>query len=141
MPGPELDLLDLDDLLALARLGRLLLLEEAVLAEIEDLADRRGRVGDDLDQIERRLVGQLLGVGEIDDAAILSFGVDELDLDGANVAIDARPAFLRRRGCLHRTTNGHSPVVGVSNPRRRKTHANPPLRAWALRTSRDGSER
>ena len=62
MPGPQLDLLDLDHLLALARLGGLLLLEEAVLAEIEDLADRRGRVGDDFDQIERSLVGELLGV-------------------------------------------------------------------------------
>ena len=78
---PELDLLDLDDLLTLARLGRLLLLEEAELAEIEDLADRRGGVGNDLDQIERRFVGELLSICEVDDAAILAFGVDKLDLD------------------------------------------------------------
>jgi hypothetical protein len=37
-------------------------------------------------------------------------------LDCADVAIDAGPAFLRRRGCFHRTTNGHSPVVGVKRP-------------------------
>jgi hypothetical protein len=34
-----------------------------------------------------------------------------LHLDGANIAIDARPAFLRRRGRLHGTTNGHSPRI------------------------------
>ena len=61
----------------------------------------------------RRLVGELLGICEIDDAAILPLGVNELDLDGANVAIDARPAFLRGRGCLHGSTNSHSPVAGV----------------------------
>ena len=46
---------------------------------------------------------------DVDGADVLSLGVDELDLQGANVAIDARPAFLRRRGRLHGTTNGHSP--------------------------------
>src|ERR1700677_3701822 len=61
-PRPQLDLLDLDYLLTLARFGGLLLLEKAILPEIEDLADRRGGVGDDFDQIERGLVGELLGV-------------------------------------------------------------------------------
>ena len=46
------------------------------------------------------LFGQFLRVGDIDDAAILAFGVDELDLDGANIPVDARPAFLRSRGGL-----------------------------------------
>ena len=40
----ELDLLDLDDLLVLAGLGRLLLLVELVFAVIQDLADRRARI-------------------------------------------------------------------------------------------------
>ena len=117
MPGLQLDLLDLDHLLTLARLGRLLLLKEAKLAEIEDLADRRGRVGNDFDQIERRFVSELLRVCKVDDAAILAFGVDKLDLDCADVAIGARPAFLRRRGCLHWTTNGHSPLVRADGAR------------------------
>jgi hypothetical protein len=38
---PELDLLDLDDLLFLAGLGLLFLLLEPVFAVIQDLADRR----------------------------------------------------------------------------------------------------
>ena len=111
MPGAQLDFLDLDDLLALALLGRFLLLEEAELSEIEDFADRRSGVGDDLDEIERGFFGQLLRVREIDDAAILAFGVDELNLNGADVAVDARPAFLRSRGGFHRTTNGLSPEI------------------------------
>src|SRR5579863_406934 len=118
--GSELDLLDLDDLLAFARLGGFLLLEKAELAEIEDLADRRARGGDDLDQVEPGIVGQLLRIGEIDDAAVLTFGVNELDLNGANVAIDARPAFLRGRGRLHGTANGHSPALMKTNGLRRR---------------------
>ena len=114
--GPELDFLDLDHLLALARLGRLLLLEEAVFPEIEDLADRRRGVGNDFDQIERGFFRELLRVGEIDDAAILAVGVDELNLNCADVAIDPRPAFLRRRDGLHGTTNGHSPVSACAAP-------------------------
>ena len=102
----ELDLLDLDDLLALALLGRLLLLEEAVLPEVEDLADRRGRVGDDLDEIEPASSARRCA-SAIDDAPILPFGVDKLDLNGADVSIDPRAAFLRRRGRFHGTTNGH----------------------------------
>jgi hypothetical protein len=39
--GAHLDLLDLDDLLVLARLGSLLLVGVFQLAEIEDLADWR----------------------------------------------------------------------------------------------------
>src|SRR5271165_6453456 len=81
---------------------------------------------------------ELLGVCEIDDAVIVTLGVNKLDLDCADVAIDAGPAFLRRRGCLHRTTNGHSPVVRVSGAL--GAHAKIPLRASALRAARDGSE-
>ena len=54
--GPELDLLDFDDLLPLARFGGLLLLEKTELAVVEDLADRRRCIGHDLDQIEPGLL-------------------------------------------------------------------------------------
>ena len=87
---PQFDFLDLHHLLTLARLRGLFLLEKAVFAEIEDLADRRGRVGDDFDQVERGFFGEPLGVCEIDDAVIVSLGVNELNLYGANVAIGAR---------------------------------------------------
>src|SRR5688572_13976266 len=55
--GAELDLLDLDRLLLLARFGLLLLLEEAEAPVIEDLAYRRDRVRRDLDEIEAGLLG------------------------------------------------------------------------------------
>jgi hypothetical protein len=45
---PQLDLLDLDDLLLLARFGGFLLRLIFVFAEIENLADRRDRVWRDL---------------------------------------------------------------------------------------------
>src|SRR5208283_5122205 len=133
--GPELDLLDLDHLLALARLGRLLLLEKPEFAEVEDLADGRGRIGDDFDQIERRLLGQALGVCEIDDAVIVPLGVYQLDLNCANVAIGSRPAFLRRRGCCHRTTNGY--LLLLSHPPCGRTSEPRPER-FAPRAVRDG---
>jgi hypothetical protein len=50
--GAELDLLDLDRLLLLARFGFAFLLFVLELAEIHDLADRRIGVGRDLDQVE-----------------------------------------------------------------------------------------
>src|SRR5258708_15904073 len=60
--GAQLDLLDLDDLLLLARLVAALLLLVFELAEIEDLDHRRVRVGGDLDEIETRLKGTLQGL-------------------------------------------------------------------------------
>jgi hypothetical protein len=53
----HLDLLDLDDLLVLARLGRLLLVGVFQLAEVEDLDDGRRGVGRNLDEIETGLFG------------------------------------------------------------------------------------
>src|SRR5271163_1382494 len=108
---PQLDLFDLDDLLTLTLLGRLLLLEEAEFAEIENFADRRARVGDDLHEIQRGVFRQLDGIREIRHAAIVALGVYELDLDGANIAINPRAAFLRRRDGLHGTTNWLSPQI------------------------------
>ena len=82
----ELDLLDLDDLLPLALLGGFLLLEKAEFAEVENFADRRLGVGNDLDEIEPGFLGKSLRVGEIDDPA--DFGPRR------------RSAELERRGCL-----------------------------------------
>ena len=53
----HLDLFDLDDLLVLARLGRLFLVGVFQLAEIEDLGDWRIRIGRNLDEIEPGLFG------------------------------------------------------------------------------------
>ena len=56
--GTQLDFLDLDGLLLLARLGGLLLLEEAVFAVVEDLADGRGGVRRDLHEVEAGVLGE-----------------------------------------------------------------------------------
>ena len=63
----KLDLLDFDQLLALARLALFLLFLELELAVIEDLADRRVRIGGHLDEVERRLFRQSLRVCRFDD--------------------------------------------------------------------------
>jgi hypothetical protein len=105
---PQLDLLDFDDLLLLARFGRLLLRLILVFAEIEDLADRRDRIGGDLYEIERSLLRQ--GQRGLDgcDADVGAIFVDELDLADADLLVDARPLLgggLRRSDW---TTNGCS---------------------------------
>ena len=71
--GAKLDLLDLDDLLLLAGFGGFLLLKEAELPIVEDLADRRICGGNDLDEVEACVVGYLLGFQRIDD--FLDFGL------------------------------------------------------------------
>ena len=90
----------------LARLGLLLLLGEAKLAVVEDLADRRDRVRDDLDEIEPGLVGDPLRFEDLGDAPVLTFGIDELHFAGADVAVDLRAVLLRDRGGFHGSTNG-----------------------------------
>ncbi len=59
---PHLDFFDLDDLLVLASFGRLLLVGVFQLAEIEDLGDRRFRIGRNLDEIEPGLFGGEQGI-------------------------------------------------------------------------------
>ncbi len=71
--GAKLDLLDLDDLLLLAGFGGFLLLKEAELPIVENLADRRIGGGNDLDEVEACVVGYLLGFQRIDDSSILAF--------------------------------------------------------------------
>ena len=98
--GAKLDLLDFDDLLLLAGFGGFLLFEEAELPVVEDLANRRIGGGDDLDEVEACVVGDLLGFQHRDDPSILTFGVDQLNFIGADVAIDAWPVLLRDRGAF-----------------------------------------
>ena len=104
--GAKLDLLDLDDLLLLAGFGGFLLLKEAELPVVEDLADRRIGGGDDLDEVEACVVGYLLGFQHRDDPSILAFRVDQLNFTGADFTVDARPVLLRDRWGFHGTANG-----------------------------------
>ena len=101
----HLDLLDLDDLLVLARLGGLLLVGVFQLAEIEDLGDRRIGAGRNLDKIETCFLGQLQCLGNGCVAAIFAFCVDELDAGNADVPVCAR-AVLGGGRCLEWSANG-----------------------------------
>jgi len=104
--GTELDLLDLDDLLVLARLGGLLLRLILEAAVVEELADRRDRLRRDFDQVQSRRFGAIERIEEGDDTDVGAFLVDQLDLGNAtDLSVDARP-FLGRRRCAERTANG-----------------------------------
>lgn len=92
--GPEFDFLDLDHLLALAGLGRLLLLLILELAVIEQLADRRRRIGGDLDKIEPGLLGYDDRFRDRDGAFVGSVLVDQMNFASANLLVDARAVLL-----------------------------------------------
>jgi hypothetical protein len=101
----HLDLLDLDRLLLLAGLGGLLLRLELVFAVVQDLADGRARVRRDLDEIEAGLRGKMQGFYGVDDAAVLTVMVDELNLRDADLVVDPG-AFLDGRRCTIGSANG-----------------------------------
>ena len=103
---PELDFLDLDDLLFLAGFGGLLLRLEFVLAVIQKLADRRVRVGRNLDEIESGF-GSLFKRGLNRNGTVVGAGlVDQLNLAVADLLVDARTVLLNGGRGLHWTTNG-----------------------------------
>ena len=101
--GTELDLLDLHHLLPLARLVLLLLLLELELAVVQDLADGRVGVGNDLHQVQAGFFGSLDGCGGRHDALFLTVLVDEQDAGDSDVFVHARPFFDGRR--LHGAAN------------------------------------
>jgi len=91
---PELDLLDLDDFLFLAGFRRLLLRLELVLAVIQDFGDRRNRIGGDLDQIKPGRLGKPDGGLGQDNTLVVAGGIDQLNLAGADLLVDARAVLL-----------------------------------------------
>ena len=120
---PQLDFLDLDDLLAAPLLGGLLLFEEAEFPVIEDLADWRIGVRNDLDEVEPRVLGDLHRGQGLGDAAVLTFGIDELNFADSYLLVGARPVLLRGRRGFHGTANGDLLVLlmGVlTTPARRR---------------------
>jgi hypothetical protein len=128
---PQLDLLDLDDLLLLARLGGFLLRLILVLAVVENFADRRYRVRRDLYEIKPRFLRQGQSGVNFRDALVGAILIDELDLADADLLVDTRPFLggglrrsnratngsallksLRRAVCIHART-----YDGMENPR------------------------
>jgi hypothetical protein len=93
----DLDLLDLDHFLLLARLVRLFLLLVFILAVVEDLAHGRIGVGRNLDEIEPGLLGALERLADGDDADLAAVGVDQADLVGTDLFIDAGAVLVSRR--------------------------------------------
>ena len=91
---PELDLLDLDDFLFFAGFRRLLLRLELVLAVIQDLGDGRNGVGGDLDEIKPGRLGKTNGGFGGDDAFVVTGIIDQLNLAGADLLVDARAVLL-----------------------------------------------
>jgi hypothetical protein len=102
---PHLDLFDLDGLLLLAGLSGLFLALVLEAAVVEDLGDRRLRIGGDFDEVEARFPGQFEGARYGRRPVIGALAVDQLDLADVDVLIDARP-ILGGRGCLVRSANG-----------------------------------
>src|SRR5713101_7786988 len=96
--GAQLDLLDLDDLLLLARLVAALLLLVFVLAEIEDLADGGIGVGRYLDQVEAGFARLDESLAAGDDPEHLTSLVHETDPGAEDLFVDARAIFRGRRG-------------------------------------------
>src|SRR5690606_15630777 len=98
--GPELDLLDLDDLLLLLGLGFLLLRLVFELAEVHDLADRGRRIRADLDQVEPGLLGQLHPPRGGDEADVLTLGADQADFGDTDAVVDPGAGIAHRRGVV-----------------------------------------
>lgn len=105
----ELDLFDFDCGLLFAGFGFAFLLFIFELAEIHDLADRRGCVGGNLDQVEAGLLGQGQAALRCDDANIFAFGADQADFICADAFIDAGAGVARRGRVLWSAGDGRVP--------------------------------
>jgi hypothetical protein len=94
----DLDFLDLDDLLALARLVGLLLLLVLVLAVIEDLHDGRHGIGADFEQVQPSIIGADQRLACAHHALHLTFLVDQPHLRRTDLLIDPRAVTRRQLG-------------------------------------------
>jgi hypothetical protein len=103
---PQLDFLDLDDVLFLASLCSLLLRLVLELAVVQELAHGRAGVWGDFDQIKPRGLRHFQRGLDGSRAVVVARCVDQLDLADADLVIDARAVFLNGQRGLHRTANG-----------------------------------
>ena len=110
----ELDFLDLDDLLLLAGLGLALLLFVLELAQVHDLADRRGRVGRDFDQIQPGVLRHLQPDRGRNHADILSIGADQADFGHADAFVHAGSSITGGRCVMRSAGYGCAPLIAKS---------------------------
>ena len=117
--GSVLDLFDLDMVLLLLGLARLLLLLEAEAPVVHDLADDGARVGGDFNEVQTLVAGHPQSLVDGDNADLFTISADEADRREPDSFIDAHlgcfrifskreladdspPLFL---GCLHSRPN------------------------------------
>nr|CAI0340403.1 hypothetical protein SHINE37_44271 [Rhizobiaceae bacterium] len=86
----HLDFLDLDDLLLLARFGRLLLVGVFQLAQVKDLADGRFGVRRNLHEIEAGFFGHAERLIGRDDTVVVAVGIDKLNPGNPDFLVGAR---------------------------------------------------
>jgi hypothetical protein len=89
------DLFPGDGLLLLLRVLGLLLLLVPVLAEVEDLRDRRRGIRRDLDEIPALALGELQGTRCRYDPKLGPVGADEADGGNADLVVDAELGSYR----------------------------------------------
>lgn len=114
----ELDFLDFDDVLFLARFGLALLSFIFELAEVHDLADRRFGVRADLDQIKSGLFRHGQGTGRRHDADVFAVRTNQADFRAADPVVDARAGVTLRRGVVGSAGYGMRPYVVCSSGRK-----------------------
>src|SRR5215475_5493845 len=111
--GPELDLLDLDDLLFLAGFRRLLLRLVFIFAVIENFADGRGRVGGNLDEIKSGLLGLVQSDLDFNGPKVVAGLVDQLDFANTDLLVDARAVLRGGLRGSYWATNGSALLMSL----------------------------
>jgi hypothetical protein len=114
----HLDLLDLDDLLLLARFGGFLLLFIFELAVVHQLDDGRLRLGRDFDEVEAFFFRDGAAFVEADLAVFVTVVSDQEDGAGKDFFVDARAIFGGRRRVTGCKTSGDYDSLSCVKPAR-----------------------
>src|SRR5450756_2095144 len=113
---PELDFLDLDDLLVLSGFAGALLLLVLVLAEIHDAADRRLRHRRDLDQVQTLLASNGQRLLRRHDAQLLGGVIDDTNFPHPDPFIDPRAVVTSWSGAIESEMD--LSLIHISEPTR-----------------------
>lgn len=134
------DFFDVDGLLLLARFGGLFLALKLEATVVEDLADGRDGVRRDLYEIEAFPFCKPYGLVDVEGAAVVALGVDQLNPGNADLLVDPWTFFRGRWWCSVRTTNGKL-LLAVDNIDlcRSVPDGSGAASCWPRRTRRDGS--
>ena len=106
---PELDFLDVDDVLLGLGLGGLLLLKVLELAVVHQTTDRRLSRGRDFDQVHVVFGRHAQGVLDADDAQRLVLESVQTDFQGGDLAVQAVLALDIGRPAIKKSSDGQFP--------------------------------